>query len=87
MPSARLGGMAANPGIQEPGKKYGPCKTVCTHRDCGQSRETATSLCRFCCKVIGYDTRFYNDPKAGGADAHHWVHADCLEDAIEKGAA
>ena len=77
--------MAADPGIQKPGKKYGPCVGTCPHKDCEESRYIATQcVCRFCDKVIGFETRFYKDPearKAPNAD-YTWCHADCLEDDV-----
>lgn len=78
--------MAADPGIQKPGTKFGPCKKACQHRDCDESRFIATfCICRFCGKAIGYQTRFYLDPDAAPATPtdKRWVHADCLEDAVD----
>ena len=73
--------MAADPGIQLPGTKYGPCRDKnCGHKDCAQSRVMAHSRCRLCKHVIGYGARFYRDELADGA----WVHAECFEDAVEK---
>lgn len=61
--------------ISKPGSEYGPCKRFCEHRDCAASRATASTVCRFCDKPIGYETRFYNEDG--------YVHAACLEDSIE----
>lgn len=79
--------MAADPGIQKPGKKYGPCKTRCSHRDCDESRFIATEcICPMCEKLIGWETRFYLSPDAAPATPsdRRFVHADCLEDAADR---
>ena len=79
--------MAADPGIQKPGRKYGPCVKPCSHRDCDESRFIATECgCRLCGKLIGWETRFYMDPQATQATPtdQRWVHADCLEDSVEQ---
>jgi hypothetical protein len=59
-----------------PGTQFGPCADACHHSDCASTRMIAESVCRFCDKEIGFDTRFYND--------NGYVHASCLEDAIEQ---
>lgn len=71
--------------MPKPGAKLGPCKKACKHRDCAEARFITSCLCRFCSKPIGYATRFYLDSEAAPAtpDDKRWVHADCLEDAIE----
>lgn len=77
--------MASNPGIQKPGKKFGPCKGQCSHKDCSQSRSIATiCVCRLCNKVIGWEAPFYMDPDAAPLtlDDLRYVHADCLEDSL-----
>ena len=77
--------MAADPGIRKPGKKYGPCKVECPHRDCAESRRIATvCTCRLCDKTIGWETRFYIDPDdpPGVLVLPNYVHADCLEDLV-----
>jgi hypothetical protein len=65
--------------LPKPGTKYGPCKDACGHRDCAAIRENVAAVCSFCDKPIGYDTRFYQ----GEPGQSKWVHADCLERAIE----
>jgi hypothetical protein len=66
--------------LAKPGSKHGPCAVSCAHRDCASTRRMAESVCRFCSKKIGYETRFYGDPD----DESKYVHAVCLEDAITK---
>lgn len=77
--------------LPKPGSKFGPCQPSCAHRDCAITTRMAGEACRFCDKAIGYDTRFFTDPKntrdvrgdspeAGPA----LVHADCLEDWYDK---
>lgn len=65
--------------LAEPGSALGPCAEECAHRDCSAVRATATAICRFCSKQIGYGFRFYDD------DGRGFVHARCLEEAIEQG--
>lgn len=71
--------------LPKPGTKTGPCKAACRHRDCAESRFIAGCVCRFCSQPVGFGTRFYLDPEAAPAtpDDRRWVHAACLEDAIE----
>ena len=65
--------------LQGPGKKLGPCRSACKHRDCVETREQAASPCRFCQKAIGYETRFYRSGFSGDL-----AHGVCLEEAVEK---
>jgi len=61
--------------LSTPGTQFGPCAEPCQHSDCSTIRMIAETVCRFCDKAIGFDTRFYND--------NEYVHASCLEDAVE----
>lgn len=60
--------------LSAPGSKFGPCEQECSHVDCRKTREMASSKCRICGEVIGYDRRCYSE--ASGV----LVHASCLED-------
>jgi hypothetical protein len=62
--------------LPKPGSQLGPCRHACTHRDCAASRTMAATICRFCRKPVGYETRFYN--------ASGLCHAACLEEATES---
>lgn len=73
--------MAASIYPHEPGSKYGPCMEDCSHTDCNRSRVDATLACRICGKVIGYGNRVYQER---WLDKTRYVHADCLEDEVEK---
>lgn len=64
--------------------KYAPC-AKCEHTDCAQGREDIVHPCRFCQKPIGWGSRYYFEseyPYPSGRPAP--VHADCLEDEIER---
>jgi len=64
--------------LSAPGTEYGPCEDVdCGHTDCAATRAQAASLCRYCDKPIGYETRFYNEDQG-------CVHALCAEVAEEE---
>ena len=60
-----------------PGSLTGPCEPQCAHVDCAFQRKLAASCCRICGKPIGYENRFYQDPKTPTGTA--WVHAICIE--------
>lgn len=77
--------------LPKPGTKYGPCGDGCTHRDCGITRRMAGEVCRFCDKAVGYDVRFFTDPKNtrdvrgdSPESGPALVHADCLEDDYDR---
>lgn len=59
--------------LSKPGSESGPCLTNCNHSDCDSTREMAQTVCVMCGEPIGYERRFYRDPKRG------LVHAVCLE--------
>lgn len=67
--------------LAKPGSKYGPCAKPCEHTDCDLTRRAAARVCRFCAEPIGYKVSFFTDPDGMG-DA--LVHADCLEESVEK---
>ena len=62
--------------LSNPSTQFGPCADACQHSDCASTRIIADSVCRFCEKAIGLNRRFYND--------NGYVHASCLEDAVEQ---
>ena len=61
--------------LSTPGTQFGPFAELCQHSDCAGMRRIAETICRLCDKPIDFNNRFYND--------HSYVHAVCLEDAIE----
>ena len=63
--------------LPTPGTEYGPCKDHCNHRDCAETRRMAAAICRLCSRPIGYSRRFYREE-------HDFVHAACLEEALER---
>lgn len=72
--------------LPAPGTEFGPCivptpdgkgSDACGHTDCAATRAEAATICRFCGKEIGYETRFYIE-----SDTRQLVHADCLEDNV-----
>ena len=69
--------------LPAPGTEYGPCESECQHRDCAQTRQMATEVCRFCDKPIGFGVSFYDDPEKPDSNVSGLVHAICLEKAIE----
>jgi len=60
--------------LSKPGTEYGPCPDPCKHTDCQATRDMAAALCHVCEEPIGYDRRFYFEPKT-----KRYVHAICLE--------
>ena len=66
--------------LPKPGTKLGPCKTICKHRDCAETRGVADSLCHVCQKPIGYGVGYYRHDQFGGAYDHAW----CAEEAAER---
>lgn len=54
--------------------EIGPCITICTHRECEETRETAESPCTKCSAPIGYETPFFTDPESNG----RYMHMQCL---------
>lgn len=44
--------------LSKPGTKFGPCKELCSHKDCQETRSMAKALCKYCNKPIGYDRGF-----------------------------
>ena len=62
--------------LSTPGTLFGPCAEPCQHSDCSSIRMIAETLCHFCEKPIGFDTRFYKD--------NDYVHATCLEAPLNK---
>lgn len=50
--------------VPKPGSKVGPCAGDCTHRDCAESRRTATQPCHLCHKQLGYETKLSGEPLA-----------------------
>lgn len=65
--------------LPKPGTKVGPCKGVCQHRDCAQTKGDALSLCRFCGKTIGYGVGFFRSRLSGVL-----AHSVCFEEAAER---
>lgn len=65
--------------LSPPGSKRGPCVGDCRHVDCQMVRAEAASNCRLCGNAIGYEMGHYSDPE----NCYDWVHAACLEDAID----
>lgn len=65
--------------LPAPGTKVGPCKAICKHRDCGQTKADAATPCRFCGKAIGYGVGFVRARLSGAL-----AHAFCAEEAVER---
>lgn len=77
--------------IAEPGTKYGPCvpsqggngvKLYCGHKDCAQSRTTATSVCIVCGAAIGYMREYCQDDEHDGRYVHYWCAVKRAEKAV-----
>ena len=66
--------------LPAPGTKLGPCKDRCGHQDCAETRRHASDACQHCGRAIGYETRFYMDPRVGAL-----AHATCEEAAVANG--
>lgn len=67
--------------LPQPGTEFGPCENECKHIDCKQTREMAESICHFCQKPVGYETRFYQIDTILGLQ---FVHAFCYEESLER---
>ena len=65
--------------IARPGTKAGPCKGICKHLDCAETRALAKSKCLYCRMPVGYDVRVYQH-------GDYTVHALCHEEAAEVNA-
>ena len=65
--------------LPKPGTKYGPCAKGCKHRDCAETRATATANCRFCVRPIGYDKPYVRARLSGA-----YAHETCLENAVDR---
>ena len=59
--------------ISKPGSEFGPCDEDCYHKDCIESRKTASSICSICGEKIGYERYFYVTDEG-------YVHAVCEEE-------
>lgn len=58
------------------------CQEPCTHRDCAANREQwGEGTCRICGKGFEAGQRFYYETQDSRPTA---VHADCLEEEVEK---
>ena len=68
--------------LPEKGSRYAPCEPSCEHRDCASTRRMAEGSCRLCGKQVGYGARVYQDPETD--DVYVLVHANCLEDEIDR---
>lgn len=64
--------------LPAPGTELGPCKTMCSHTDCLETRRMAGTSCTICGEVIGYDRRFYDSRRHNSL-----THALCLEEEFE----
>ena len=59
--------------IPQPGTEHGPC-IDCDHIDCGQMRDIAASICRYCGCEIGYDRQLFSDDQP-----NQYCHRTCRE--------
>lgn len=67
--------------IEAPGTDFGPCMERCKHEDCRESRSTASSVCVYCGKRIGYETKYFSTRRDDGGWNH--AHAACEEEAVD----
>jgi hypothetical protein len=56
-------------------------KGTCTHKACVKGHEIAETVCRYCNKPIGYDTRIYFEQSHNKIIP---VHAWCAEVEVEN---